>query len=88
MDLAVSDNEIHYNFNGQQNIEIINYQSRVLYSDKNYEDFQSDFKKNEILRILKKLPTENIKHIEIKKTTETVVFNMEEIINSVPSELL
>jgi hypothetical protein len=87
LDLAVSDNEIHYNFNGQQNIEIINYPSRVLYSDKNYEDFQSDFKKNEILRILKKLPIENIKHIEIKKTTETVVFDMEEIINSVPSEL-
>lgn len=86
-DLSISDNEIHYNFNRQQNIEIINYPSRVLYSDKNYEDFKSDFKKNEILRLLKKMPTENIKHIEIKKTTETVVFDIKEIINSVPSEL-
>lgn len=87
IDLTVSDNEIHYNFNGQQNIEIINYPSRVLYSKKNYEDFLSDFKKNEVLRILNSLPTESIQHVEIKKTTETVVFNVVEIINSVPSEL-
>lgn len=88
IDLTVQENQIKYIFNGRESFEPINYPKKVLYSDKPYEQFLQDFRKNEILRILSNLPYTKIDNVLIKKTTETVVFKISELMESVPSELI
>lgn len=87
IDLTREGNEIGYTFNQRYIIESIELPKTVLYSDKSYDLFLEDYKKNETLRILNQLPYTKIGTVSIKKTTETVVFETSELMSSVPSEL-
>ena len=88
IDLSRGIDEIAYTFNSRYIVEKIELPKTVLYSDKPYELFLEDYKKNEILRLLHQLPNSKIGSVTIKKTTETVVFNSSELITSVPSEIV
>jgi hypothetical protein len=87
IDLTKSLDTINYEFNNNTFVEKIDFPSAVLYSNKSYEEFLIDYQKNEVLRVIKSLPNNVINKVEIKKTTETVVFECDEILKSVPSEL-
>jgi hypothetical protein len=87
IDLTKGLDTIHYTFNNTSFVEKIDFPITVIYSNKSYEDFLIDYQKNEILRIIKSLPNNVINKVQIKKTTETVVFECDEILKSVPSEL-
>lgn len=88
IDLSRDIDEIAYTFNSRYIVEKIELPKTVLYSDKPYDLFLEDYKKNEILRLLHQLPNSKIGSVTIKKTTETVVFNSSELIISVPSEMI
>lgn len=87
IDLDYRDNQIKYLFGNKEYVHEIEFPHKTIYSEKKYTDFLEDFKKNEVLTIVKKYLTSSVESVKIKKTTETVVLTVEEIINSVPSEL-
>jgi len=70
-------------------IHKLTYPLTVLYGDKNYINFKSDYKKNEILKIfqtLKLIDNDEI-HIKIKseRTSSDFIFKFSEIKNGTPS---
>jgi len=67
----------------------INIPKKVLYGDYSYSDFREVFKKNEVLRILKKemlFPDDKV-HIKEKTELEYSVFTYSQILEGIPSEM-
>jgi len=87
VDLTIEGSNIMYFWDGAEQNHYFEYPQTILYSNKSFEEFLIDFKKNEILTLIKMLPYTRIESVEIKKTTETVVFETFELLNSIPSEL-
>jgi hypothetical protein len=67
----------------------IDIPKKVLYGDYSYSDFREVFKKNEVLRILKKemlFPDDKV-HIKEKTELEYSVFTYSQILEGIPSEM-